>query len=116
MVDGTGLKGISTLHFLNRVFPCKLSNAPFLFLISNVISALNLHQEVGGGKGALSRGVQYILKLKKSMMGRLWRRNESESFSEDAATRRKQRSKQLSAMIVDYIIHYKIHYISPKEK
>ena len=54
MVDGTGLKGISTLHFLNRVFPCKLSNAPFLFLISNVISALNLHPEVGGGKGAFS--------------------------------------------------------------
>ena len=54
MVDGTGLKGISTLHFLNRVFPCQLSNAPFLFLISNVISALNLHQEVGGGKGAFS--------------------------------------------------------------
>ena len=54
MVDGTGLKGISTLHFLNRVFPCKLSNAPFLFLISNVISTLNLHQEVGRGKGAFN--------------------------------------------------------------
>ena len=127
MVDGTGLKGISTLHFLNRVFPCKLSNAPFLFLISNVISTLSLHQEVGRGKGAFNEICAFKrssihLKIEKDDDGTVVAysalrqtcnppgfgfcshclvgldSNESGSFSENAGTRREQRSKQLSAI------------------